>query len=182
MRNILLYRYTLLNALAIAWLSATEFQTQWFSKMVNTDITYITHSILVFFAVVFVMSGYTMLVQNRDHRDFNDTPPRGPLVGSIRATNLDWIERAGMWMLMLGLIGTIRGLQISLEGVNTGNLATLDGVKALAVQMISGLRIELATTLVGAGAFLWTEMNYTVIHHTAAQLAYDEERLMKENA
>ena len=175
MRNILLYKYTLLNVLAIVWLVMTEIQTKWLSKMVFSDTTYISHTICGLFLAVFFATTLTMLKTNRDSNDFSQMIGRRQ--GAIRVTNLDWIERTGMWMLMLGLIGTIRGLQISLEGVNTGNLANLEGVKALAVQMITGLRIELAATLLGAGTFLWTEVNYAVINQTAAQLAYEEERL-----
>ena len=81
-------------------------------------------------------------------------------------------------MLTIGLIGTLYGLMISLSGVNTANINSVDGLKQIGVQLISGLRIEISTTLIGAMMALWTEVNYAVMKHTADFVAAFEEEAM----
>lgn len=178
MKNILLYRYTLFNILCIAWLSATEWQSGWFSAMVNSDTTYVSQFICAVFLAVWGMTSLTMSRLNRDSNRFMGLMQVDDMRGTVRESELEWIERAAVWMVILGLLGTIRGLQLSLEGVNSGNLASLEGIKSLAVQMITGLRIELKTTLIGIGAGLWTEINYTLMKHIAVKLGHAEDTVL----
>lgn len=157
MKNILFYKLILVNSLAILWLGGTNHQTQWFSNMFQSDTTKVTWGIAALFVAVWCATWYV-------GKGLNIAYNRG---ASYNAKGLEWIGAAGGWMLFLGLIGTLLGLQISLSGVNTGNLGNLEGIKSLAVQMIGGLRIELSATILGAIFALWTEVNYVILKHTA---------------
>lgn len=180
-RNILFYKLVLLNTLAIAWLSVTQFQSGWFGKLFYSDTTGINYAIAGLFAVVLIGTARKGLEINRAHRDITgDTVYINDWQGELRLKQMEWIEKAAGWMLFLGLIGTLYGLMISLEGVNTGNFGSVEGIKQIAVQMVAGLRIEISTTIIGALFALWTEVNFTVIKHTADYVAALEEEAMIE--
>lgn len=164
MKNILIYKLVLLNALAIAWLSVTNYQSDWFMKLFHSDTTGINYATAGLFILVLVATAATAFKMNKA---FNAIVEEPHLKWMVRKKHMDWIERASGWMLFIGLIGTLYGLMISLSGVNTGNINSVDGLKTIGVQLITGLRIEISTTLIGAMCALWTEVNYTVMKHTA---------------
>lgn len=164
MKNILIYKLVLLNALAIAWLAVTNYQSGWFLKLFHSDTTGINYATAGLFILVFIATATSARKMNTAFNNIVDEPD---LKWMVRKKHLDWIERAAGWMLFLGLIGTLYGLMISLSGVNTGNINSVDGLKTIGVQLITGLRIEISTTLIGAMCSLWTEVNYTVMKHTA---------------
>jgi hypothetical protein len=163
-KNILIYKLVLLNTLAIAWLSITNYQTDWFGKLVHSDTTGINYATLGLFVLVLLA---TMFYAFKLNKAFNIIVAEPNRRWMVRKKNFEWIERAAGWMLFLGLIGTLYGLMISLSGVNTGNINSVDGLKTIGVQLISGLRIEISTTLIGAIMAMWTEVNYTIVKHTA---------------
>jgi hypothetical protein len=67
------------------------------------------------------------------------------------------------WMFILGLIGTLIGLGISLAKVNLTNIREIDGIVEIAVQLIVGLRVEISASILGAIFGLWTEVNYVFL-------------------
>ena len=164
MKNIMIYKLVLFNALAATWLAVTNYQTGWFEKLVHSDTTGINYATLGLFVLVLAATGFNAFKLNKAFNEILAEPDRKWMV---RKKHLDWIERAAGWMLFLGLIGTLYGLMISLSGVNTGNINSVDGLKTIGVQLITGLRVEISTTLIDAITALWTEVNYTVVKHTA---------------
>lgn len=176
MRNILIYKLVLLNALAIAWLTVTNYQTGWFSKLFHADTTNLNYATAGLFVLVwFGTIAKAKEINNAFNCINNDDLHMPEWEGEVRLKQMEWIERAAGWMLFLGLIGTLYGLMISLSGVNTGNINSVDGLKTIGVQLITGLRVEISTTLIGAMLALWTEVNYTVIKYTADFVAATEE-------
>lgn len=177
MKNLLLYKLILFNVLLVAWGLGTAGVTDRITQTFGADTTGISYLILAFLGATFVGAmGYAWIINkasNKYARGEND----GQIWGDMWLDDIDWIAYSGAWMLFLGLIGTLMGLQISLEGVNTGNLSNLEGIKALAVKMVQGLRIEISTTIIGAAACLWTEMNYVIIRHTANHVARHEKNI-----
>lgn len=164
MKNILIYKLVLLNALAVTWLSVTNYQTGWFTKLFLSDTSRVNFGTGALFIAVLIATAFAAIRMNKAFNGIVDAPT---LTWMVRKKHIDWIERSAGWMLFLGLIGTIYGLMLSLSGINAANVNSVDGLKTIGVQLISGLRIELSTTLVGAMAALWTEVNYTVMKHTA---------------
>lgn len=182
MKNLLAYKLIILNVLALVWVVTTDFQSSWLRQMFFSDTTRINYGTAMLFAIVLFLSVRAGLEINGRFTFWrryveSDHLERPSIRGDMWVKNLDWIDRAAGWMLFLGLIGTLYGLMLSLSAVNTGNLGSTEGIKQIAVQMLAGLRIELSTTVIGALAALWTEINYTLIKHDAGILA-DCEKLV----
>jgi hypothetical protein len=178
-KNILLYKLVLLNALAAAWLGVTNYQSGWFTKLFHADTTNLNYATASLFILVWL--GTWLKAKEMNTASNNITGERVYLndwTGELRIKQMEWIERAAGWMLFLGLIGTLYGLMISLSGINTGNINSVDGLKIIGVQLITGLRIEISTTLIGAMLALWTEVNYAVIKYTADFVAAMEEEAL----
>jgi hypothetical protein len=178
-KNILIYKLLLLNAVGAAWLTVTNYQSGWFDKLVHADTTGLNYATLGLFVVVWIGTWFKAKELNTAFNDITgEHVYLNEWTGELRIKQMEWIERAAGWMLFLGLIGTLYGLMISLSGVNTANINSVDGLKQIGVQLISGLRIEISTTLIGAMMALWTEVNYTVMKHTADFVAAFEEEAM----
>lgn len=178
MKNLLLYKLILFNALILAWGLGASGVSDRIATTFAADSTGITYLIVGFFVLTFI--GLLFSAWNLNKRMNLYVSGNTPDIyrGKLLAEDLEWVAYAGGWMLFLGIIGTLLGLQISLEGVNTGNM-TIDGVKTLAVKMIQGLRIELSATIVGAAFCLWTEMNYVLVRREAVRLGYHEANLIR---
>ena len=175
-KNILIYKLVLLNALAIAWLAITNYQTGWFNTLFYADTTRLNYATAGLFVLVWIG---TMVKARELNIAFNNVTGthvyQDEWIGELRLKQMEWIERAAGWMLFLGLIGTLYGLMMSLSGVNSGNFGSVDGIKQIAVQMVAGLRVEISTTIIGAMIALWTEVNVTVLKYTADHVAAIEE-------
>ncbi len=179
MKNILIYKLVLLNALAAAWLEVTNYQSGWFNKLVHADTTGLNYATVSLFGLVWIGTWFKAKELNKAFNNITGNHVYlDDWVGELRIKQMEWIERAAGWMLFLGLIGTLYGLMISLSGVNTGNINSVDGLKIIGVQLITGLRVEISTTLIGAMCALWTEVNYSVMKHTADFVAATEEEAL----
>jgi hypothetical protein len=184
-KNILLYRLILINALVLLWMVGTELQFGWFTKLLMADSTYVSWGIMGVFAALSGILLWKAIVTNRDFNVLIAT--ESPTVeqwdsiemkGSLREAEIDWFDRASAWLLFLGLIGTLLGLSMSLDGINTGSLGTPEGLKNVAVQMVAGLKTEISATVIGLVFSLWSEMNYVILRQTVIALADEEEVMM----
>jgi hypothetical protein len=178
MKNLLLYKMILFNSLIAAWGIGTSSISERIATTFAADSTGISYLIVGFFLVTFVGTMFSAWNVNRRMNMYSRGEIPDIYRGNLWTDDIEWIAYAGGWMLFLGLIGTLLGLQISLEGVNTGNM-TIEGVKTLAVKMIQGLRIELSATIVGAAACMWTEMNYVLVRRESVRLSYHESNLIR---
>lgn len=170
MKNLLIYKLIILNVLAVVWLATSDFQTKWFQNLFFSDTTKINYFTAGLFVFATLMLLYEALQINRQvNAHLNGEVFEAS--GDLWVSDIEWLERSAGWMLFLGLIGTLYGLLLSLSAVNTGNLATLEGIKQIAVQMMAGLRIELSTTIIGAIFSFWMEVNYAMVLREAKYLA-----------
>jgi hypothetical protein len=180
-KHIVIYKLVLLNALAIAWLAITDYQTGWLNTLFHADTTRLNYGTAGLFVLVWIGTMRKAWEINRAANNLNGSHIHDEkLIGSLRLKQMEWIERAAGWMLFLGLIGTLYGLMLSLSGVNTGNFGSVEGIKHIAVQMVAGLRVEISTTIIGAMFALWTEVNFVVVKHTADVVAQAEDELLEE--
>lgn len=172
MKNLLIYKLLIINVVAAVWFVTSNFQTKWFTNLFFSDTTRVNYATALLFGVVMLTLFWEAWQVNRQvNKHIESFPVEDDCSGSLWVSDIEWFERAAGWMLFLGLIGTLYGLMMSLSAVNTGNLSTIDGIKQIAVQMLAGLRIELSTTIIGAIASLWTEVNYALLHREAKYLA-----------
>lgn len=73
-------------------------------------------------------------------------------VFSGRTTHL---HRTEVWLVTLGLIGNVVGFIIALQDIDTGSLATPEGVQRVAASLLAGMGVAFCSTLVGAIGALW---------------------------
>jgi hypothetical protein len=66
------------------------------------------------------------------------------------------LARIEVWLVTLGLIGNVIGFLLALQHIDTGSLATAQGVQRVATALLAGMGVAFCSTLVGAVAALWT--------------------------
>jgi hypothetical protein len=186
LKNILLYRLLLVNTIIGLWFGFTNFQTSWLTSMFATDTSKVTWLLGAWFVLVLILTlktaWHTNKASNRLKGNFVWNIAKNPPRGMIREKEILWIEWAAASMFVLGLIGTLLGLGISLAKVNTGALNDPEGIKAIATQLLIGLRVELSATIIGAMVGLWTELNYQILYYVTAQVADREDEMLMDIA
>jgi hypothetical protein len=65
------------------------------------------------------------------------------------------LHRTEVWLVTLGLIGNVVGFIIALQDIDTGSLATPEGVQRVAGGLLAGMGVAFCSTLVGAIGALW---------------------------
>ena len=82
----------------------------------------------------------------------------GVFVGGVIAAALSYRKFARYIqhsLVMLGLIGTVIGFIIALQGVDPSSVGDIDSVAVTVAHLISGLGVAMFTTLVGSIGALW---------------------------
>lgn len=59
------------------------------------------------------------------------------------------------WLVFLGLIGTVVGIILALQGVTAGDVADIAGVTDMVAWLITGMGAAFYTTLIGAVGYFW---------------------------
>lgn len=171
----ILYRLFVFNAVVAAWLAYTDIDSQWFRTMVIADTSRLSILIMILFAVIMLsLFNNAWRTARATNAHNGNTVKNHEPVGKWRLYEIEHIGKAASWMFMIGLIGTIIGLSISLAKVDLQAFDNVQGLKAVAIQMIAGLRIELGVTVIGAIFGLWTEINYIILKYTVSLLAHQE--------
>jgi hypothetical protein len=175
-----MYRLIIANSLILFWLIGTDFQSGWFSKLVKADATYVSWVIIGAFVTMFATlywkakennRAYNTLFADGSDEDWNAHELRG----AIRDVEIDWFERAAAWLLYLGLVGTLLGLSMSLDGISLSGLSTPEGLKNVAIQMVTGLKTEISASVIGLIFALWAELNYVILRQTVLHVVDMEE-------
>lgn len=76
-----------------------------------------------------------------------------------RGEPLVQLREYAVWTVTLGLIGTVLGFIIALDGIDPGRAADVTAMTPMLATMIVGMSIALHTTLVGAVGGLWLRIN-----------------------
>ncbi|WP_029011135.1 MotA/TolQ/ExbB proton channel family protein [Azospirillum halopraeferens] len=74
-------------------------------------------------------------------------------------------------LVMLGLIGTVVGFVMALDGVDASSASNTEAIGSMVGTMIHGLGVALYTTLVGSILNIWLSANYQVLATGTANLA-----------
>lgn len=164
--NVLFYRLLIFNVIACAWLVGTDMQTSWFTTMLAHDSSHATWAIIGWF----LFTGF-MLWRMANRVDYLLIDPyihqEEALIINEKIGFFEWAAGA---MFVLGLIGTVMGLGISLSGVSAQSMASVEGIKNIGTNLVVGIRTELAATIVGAIFGLWAEANYQIVRYRAVEL------------
>lgn len=182
LKNLLIYRLTIFNALMLALVGVLGLRGYvW--PMFADDGSYITYGIVALFLGVLVS---TMVRARKTSRALNiwkferrftsDVPF---LMRNVRRRTDKMLEKtahirdAANWMVALGLIGTVVGFIVALSTVSPEAAASASGTQKTIAGLVHGMGIALNTTLVGAVAALWTEVNYRMLRTATANLVRD---------
>lgn len=84
---------------------------------------------------------------------------------------ITFIRQIGNALVMLGLIGTVVGFVMALNGIDAGQASDAGAIGKMVGSMIHGMGVALYTTLVGSVLNLWLTANYQLLATGTANLA-----------
>lgn len=73
-------------------------------------------------------------------------------------------------LVFLGLIGTVVGFMIALDGIDPSQAADASAIAPMVANLIDGMGLALTTTLVGAVLNLWLMADYRILEHGTGKL------------
>lgn len=77
---------------------------------------------------------------------------------------IDWMRDMTGWLVGVGLIGTVIGFAIALGAIDPDSLDAVNGVSASIAILMTGMKIALNTTIVGAIFSIWNEIHQRMLH------------------
>jgi len=155
--KLLVYRLLILNIcglplIAKAWYGGV------IDKIVLSDSTYISHLIVVVFLVglasVFIRAGKISAILD----DIKNGRAAALPDEKIRA-KAEHIDDISAYLVRLGLIGTVVGFAMALDIKDVGSITSASGVLNLIAGFLSGMKVAVHTTIVGAVLSLWLDLN-----------------------
>lgn len=164
MKNLLIYRFTLFNGvmasgLAYLWASGAV------ASVFANDQTYITLIIAALFVATWCATAQRIWSTSSGLNNL-----KGGGVGSAThamsskdSEKAAWLGQMSDWLAGLGLIGTVIGFAIALSAVDHNTLSDANGVQGSVETLMRGMRIALNTTIAGAIASMWTEINFRIL-------------------
>ena len=174
LKSLLLQRLLIFNVMGFYGVYLAH-QMGWLVQVWGADISKLSSAIVVLFLLIL---GSTFVQGWKVANSVNIVRTRGAaywdnaflVVCKKRLLKIAHIDRAAGWMATLGLIGTVVGFIIAFMGIDMNLVGDASGVQQLAAQLVSGMGTALVTTLIGAIAGLWTEINYKMIQTMAASV------------
>lgn len=181
----ILARLSITNILWIALLGAT-WQQGWLQYIFEKDISFISHGIAVFSAMVIGLSlwkglqlsnlllvpsalknAYTNKVDalGADRRADAKEIMKNELVSYT-----SFIEYFATTALAVGVLGTVIGLIIGFSSVDTSLLSNVEHAGSTVADVLKGLSVAFHTTLVGGVANLWLRTNHYMLTQTTARV------------
>ncbi len=182
LHNLLIYRFLIFNACAAAVFAVLAYGGL-VQHVVKGDKSHIVIGIIGLFALTLV---WTARKGWRTSKAINELKVRQGWrtranVSFFRDKDLaktKWLTEAPGWMVMLGLLGTVIGFAIVLDG-DTLNASTLGEVKASIKGLTEGMGVAINTTIAGSVLGLWTEINTRMLR--TAQRIYWADRANEQH-
>lgn len=166
LHNLLLYKLVVINLCAMAGL-VYAWQLGLVQMVYAADTSYICYAITVlFFAGLFSVFQRAWKVSRAMNSAKSGTPEA--VNGTKFIAKGDHIADVAQWLAVLGLVGTIVGFIMALNGIS----ADMEP-KALIGQLISGMAVAFYTTLAGAVTGLWLELNNRILLTAATCMVED---------
>ena len=180
-RYVLLLRFALANAIAIALVGAA-IGRGWVSAILSADYAIYSLIIVGIFVIGLLWSGQRALqisrslnevksyleVSNGRWPDYltriegRDSQSRTILASCLRlklASRIAPIRHIANSLVLLGLIGTVIGFIIALSGVRPEVVSEVSAIGPMVSTLIAGMAVALHTTLVGSLLHLWLMVN-----------------------
>jgi hypothetical protein len=172
LKGLLLYRFLIFN---LCMWAATIFATLqgWMPMIYAGDASGISYIISALFLVV-LASSFRQAHKISKDKDAVKAGTSTSLDGRKRLSKITHIDKAAEMMSLLGIIGTIVGFIIAFHGLDASALIGAESVGQNIAQLMTGMGVALYTTLIGALAGGWTEINYHILKTSAEILTEDE--------
>lgn len=171
LRNLLLYRLVLLNLCGVA-IALWCWQRGYIAAMYENDSSRITLIITALF-LVGMISAFVRAVKVSRLLNKVKADEKVDLNGAKLAEKAAHLDDIPAWIVTLGLLGTVIGFFAALDGVHQNDLVSASGVQKVTAQLMSGMRIALTTTIVGAALGLWIEINRRILKTATVMLVED---------
>jgi hypothetical protein len=189
---VLLLRFALINAVALALLSVIWLQG-WIDLVLAGDTTRLVLIIAAVFAAGLVLCGRKVwqtsaelnqvkqpkrrsssrVARYLENIEGREGDARGIVASALRlklAARIAPIRHIANSLVFLGLIGTVIGFIIALSGVDAKTAADVHAVGTMVSMLISGMSVALYTTLVGAVLNIWLMVNYRLLESGTVRL------------
>lgn len=176
-RSSLLFRFLLLNILALALLGAAAFEG-YIDTVINADKTRLSVAIFVVFVIGFCISTWRAWQIHREIDELSQTPATNASVptasiGSLRlklTQRIASVRHIANTLVLLGLIGTVLGFIIALSGVDPDTASDVNSIAPMVTVLIQGMSTALYTTLIGSVLNVWLNANYQILAGGTVQL------------
>ena len=161
MRNLLVYRFVIANALigclaGAMWING-------YAQFVITTGAPISYGILALFAVGFVWTFKEVMVVSGGLNEARliGADPAIAAQAEKDSAKIDWLSSVAEWLVAFGLIGTVVGFMVALSGI--GEVTDADGALRAVAHLGEGMWLALTTTLLGASLAIWMEFNVRLL-------------------
>ena len=164
LRGLLVIRFTIFNGCVLAGLVAAWGQGL-VQRAFEADASRISYAITALLAACLAGQAWRAWKLSRAFDALKrGTKPGGNLEsGRVKAlAKVEWMETAGTWLVMLGLLGTVVGFTMVFYGVDADSISA-DNVQRIVAALVQGMGVALYTTLVGIVAALWVDGNRRMI-------------------
>jgi hypothetical protein len=197
-------RFALVNLVATAFLFACYFQG-WLDGLLSAYLVELTYLIFAVFLYGLGLCGVKVWRQSVDLNDLKAGTPlpdsragrflaqsagAGPesrtiQIDALRLKLTDGVvdvRHIANSLVLLGLIGTVIGFIIALNGVDPDSAKNADNVAAMVSTLINGMSVALYTTLVGAVLHIWLIINYRILTTGTVDMIAEIIRLSESRA
>lgn len=175
---LLLARIVALNLVGAAGVAAAWAQG-WIAMVVAADPTYQCAGIAAVFAagLGFALQSAWRMGRELDaaHGGTLDVRLRDGMERRLRV-RLRIIRHFATTLVILGLLGTVIGFIVALQGVKPESVRDAAAIAPMVAGLISGMGIALYTTLVGAVLNIWLMANHQALYTAAEKLMAAVER------
>lgn len=174
LKNLLLYRLILLNALAVALLGWCY--AQGFLQYVYTSGGYYSQIICLGITALFAVGFLSACIRAVKISHLINRKKSGEF---FQINRLKLIEKnahiADMvnWIVTIGLIGTVIGFAGALYGISIEDIANESGIRKIIINMMEGITLAINTTIVGAVLALWLDIIRRIIQTATSYLFKD---------
>lgn len=173
----LLFRFLLLNILAIALLGAAAWEG-YVDKVVSADETRLSIAIFIVFVVGLIISFWRAWQINAEIDELSQPASSESFLptkslGSLRLNltqRIASVRHIANTLVLLGLIGTVLGFIIALSGVDPDSASDVNSIAPMVSVLIQGMSTALYTTLIGSVLNVWLTANYQILAGGTVQL------------
>lgn len=191
-RFVLLMRFVLVNAIAVALLAALALQGL-VGAVLAADVSRLVVVIGALFVVGLVWCAHKVWCISAELNELRAARPRptsrvgrhlaalaevdaagrASLEGALRlklASRIAPIRHIAQSLVVLGLVGTVVGFVIALSGVDPQSASDPGMIAPMVSTLIQGMSVALYTTLVGAVLNLWLMVDYRLLEGGTVRL------------